>query len=315
MSCVCIITGNRLIGGGLNVHTEYKLSVNRTGVYWEIERRYADFAAFHSSLPSTLDQESFSALDGLFPHKSLLAGSFIGSFNTIVEERTRALQQYLNSVLDIANIESNSSLSVLLDYENKGKSALVISLGSSTVLKESYLNMKISYPYQIGVWSTFYTTLLRSGSLIITRTIRDNVSQALINIPLGGGDVSFIPRPLDNTAEIACPHLGLQIRIRFESLSESAYWIRSISDFVSSVEIRSSIAKNQTKQINPTQEQSATSNPLTYLRDSILMKNTTGQAQPAETNKSMKNQKHDNSNQSESRSGNNPDEMSSLFGI
>lgn len=296
------------VGGGLDYHTDYKLSVTKDGEMWNVYRRYSSFEGLHKMLIEALGEERILELGLVFPDKAFLGSSF-GTFRSVVEERIKNLRIYLNSLMAISEIADNRILHIFLDCDNKGISGMQVELGASKILKESFVKTKIFQKF--GFWCIRFVVLLRTGTLLVLNSMYDGLAKPLVRIELTNTrDVIVIPRAADNGISISSKSSGRRIMLSFSGAAEAAFWIRSISELSTTMDYVLPTEK-QTKPRSFTSSQDRNSNNINSRHSSTSFSSVTGFRTAKAAEPSLVPAKQIRA----AGTGNTEDELSTMFGI
>lgn len=262
------IVGSVNLGNVLNLHVDYKVDVKVEGTAWSIYRRYSAFENLHKSLTTNYGEEKMKELNLLFPEKSY-SGSIVGTFKSYVTQRTQQLQNYLNTLLAIEGTGDIAAVGVFFDLENKGISGMQIQLGPQKILKESFARTKF-IKNLVGAWTTSFVVVLTSGNIVVLPSMYDNTSKAECNINISKGAASVVPHARNNTITITELATGHRLKIAFSTSAESAFWIRTLSDFSVSTSVASDTrsANEQAKQSAIAEKRASVKNqPVEHLHD------------------------------------------------
>ncbi len=168
-----------------------------------------------------------------FPPKEIY-GSTISTMTSIVNARITGLQNWIDAALDCFGEEFCAAFQTFADVNNKGKSGVCIEMGNSKILRESFARTKIIKNI-FGVWSTTFLVVLKTGVVLVLNSIYDNSSAAALRINLSASDTQVIPSGA-NGINILSKSSSTTLKISFNSSSDAAFWMRSISDLATSSE-------------------------------------------------------------------------------
>lgn len=173
--------------------------------------------------------------------RRLFCGSTLSTFTSVIQHRIKRIQIYLNKLLKIPDIYSNTAFVIFCDFKNRGASGIVSQVGNESVLKEAIAYSKIevrgSFP-SIKVWKAFYLAFLKSGSIFVFESKYDHPEKAVCVISLINDNVKIIPDlSSKEKCKVSIMALGIQkqLTICFDTQLEAAKWTKLASEF-SSVE-------------------------------------------------------------------------------
>lgn len=262
------IVGSVNLGGVLSLHVDYKVDVKVDGTSWSVYRRYSAFENLHKNLTANYGEDKMKELNLLFPEKSY-SGSIVGTFKSYVAQRTQQLQNYLNTLLGIEGTGDIAAVGVFFDLENKGISGMQIQLGPQKILKESFARTKFIKNY-VGTWTTSFVVVLTSGNVVVLPSMYDNTSKAECNINIAKGSASVVPTARNNSITITEIATGYRLKIAFSNSAESAFWIRTLSDFSVSTSVAADTrtASEKAQQTAAAEKRASAKNqPVEHLRD------------------------------------------------
>lgn len=221
------LIGHSIWGSGTSRYAVYSLDVTIKNNTYRIYRRYKSFYQLNKQLCVKYPTE-LEPLQETFPEKGNM-GSMINSFDSIVNERTIALQNYLQEILSHNNIKSDEIILTFFDVTNQGASGFRKSVGSQQVLKES--SLQVSYISILGLhsWKTMYIGLTKRGLLYIFPTLYDGPDESVTRIDLRSVDA----RVVGNAGEriIKLFNGDVKFYLKYLSTEEFSSWLRQLSDF------------------------------------------------------------------------------------
>ncbi len=219
------ISGSSQMGGVLSAYTVYKIDVSCNGSEWSVHRRYNQFLQLHEALKTIHGREFMETHSFILPPKKLGSTSV-----SIVDTRLKELQEYLQKILTIEDIDSESEVGVFFDLLGKGISGATRDLGSKSILIETLALVKFHKHY-LEFFRTCYVVLSKAGVIYVMRGLDDSISQPLLSFPLREGAMHvFSPsgsRRIDLTRQDNTNKLSLKL----SSESQVASWLRLIADF------------------------------------------------------------------------------------
>ena len=225
------LVGSTVWGGGLNQWTVYIIQVSRDGDSWQVFRRFSSFEALHAAISRVVDAMTRVYLNKNFPEKEM--GSFLGTFNFVVEKRQAILKRYLSLLLMHPVLVTNPILLSFLDAENRGVSGLVRSMGATQVHLESFVHMSLS-DFANLVWTRCFLVLTKSGQLFAMEDCYDTPEKAILatDLRLGGRVKASTGGKCEVVARVgeALKTFGLD----FEDQGELAIWVRAMSAVMTS---------------------------------------------------------------------------------
>jgi hypothetical protein len=211
------------------------IEVNHEGDSWIVYRRFSAFDAFHQALGGLIDNTAYSYLTKAFPEKEM--GSLMGTLGFFVDGRFPRLQRYFSLLLLHPVIKENPMFHSFLDFDGRGASGAIRSLGPKSVLKHGFV--KISDPALANlIWYNKYVVLTQTGMLYTMQDFYDSEAAGdmldLVKCTRVGGNLA------DAQVEL---HFGTtSVFLRFESRDEVASWMRTLSDFATAPTPYSSLA-------------------------------------------------------------------------
>lgn len=233
------------MGGGFNAHTDYQIKVVQTTTvneagssndsqHWTVYRRYSNFQDLHSKLVNVFGQSSLDQMRLSLPEKSY-TGSFLATSKVIVQSRKELLQDYLNSLMVAEPLTNNILINHFLDTENKGASGLCRQFGSAKIMKETFAKTCIFKSIE-GLGWLRYVVLLRDGKLAVLRSKYDDMKDAQLLFDLTQGQIIMKPQS-DRNGVLLISKSTKKLSISFDSNAESAFWIRTLADFCSTLDM------------------------------------------------------------------------------
>ena len=147
-----------------------------------------------------------------------------------MSERESLLQRFLDGIQQFDDYTQHGVYGQFLDCKNKGLSGVQIQMGKNKVLKEAFANTRYIKNF-VGIWKMRYVAILKSGTIIVLRSMYDASSNAVVSLSLTSGDVTVTPKASDNIILFTVKSTNHSLAISFTTPSEAAFWIRTVSDF------------------------------------------------------------------------------------
>ncbi len=223
--------------GGVFKHVEYKLEINMEGAFWEVYRRYNDFAE--------LDQNVRAQLGDVFCEKGSYKPTLPGkempyvSNKEVVDKRLPLLNTYLTDILEFDPPEEHKAsirnfIRFFLDMDNRGKSGVRMSLDNqrgkgatpTTVIRESFA--LISSPKTLNMLThSCFIALASNKTLYICNNVYDPIERARHIIQLDSGRCT-IAAVGKNAFRLTSGDEGFNFT--FLNEHEAAHWMRAVGD-------------------------------------------------------------------------------------
>jgi len=223
--------------GGVFKHIEYKMEINLEGAYWEVYRRYSDFAHLNKNVRLTLG-DLWCQQNGFKPE---LPGKELpyAINGDIVDKRIPLLNEYMSAMIgftppdDKKNLIKNL-LRAFLDMDNRGKSGVRVSMEQQTsrggpgvtVQRESFALVSRPTTYNL-IYQACFIALTSHKVLYICSKVYDRASQAkhVLALDTGGFSVKAVSQTrfdLKSKTET--------YNFCFINENDAAHWMRAVGE-------------------------------------------------------------------------------------
>jgi hypothetical protein len=113
-------------------YTEYLIQVTLNGQKWLVAKKYKNFCELHQNLSASFHGFTFpESADAIVNSQTDMNNLFNPKRPTVIEERRKALQQFLRDLAKVDLIKNSKIFRAFLDIEGKGKDIGVGSTVSS----------------------------------------------------------------------------------------------------------------------------------------------------------------------------------------
>jgi hypothetical protein len=221
------VVGAQKIGGGVMKHNLYKITVDFSSSVYTIYRRYRDFERFHEKLSNIYNEEVLAQEHATLPKKRY-AGTFLSTFNVIVNERILYLRYFINGVLKLPNISKEECSITFFDVIHKGISGASRQLGKKEIKKEILCQVKPGIGL-IEVFSVHFLVLTTGGSLYILKNVYSDTTSPIKLMHISTGD--YIVTSIGLILTLDSRSTGIKTLIKFQDISELSSWLRVLADY------------------------------------------------------------------------------------
>jgi len=223
--------------GGIFKHIEYKMEMNLEGAYWEVYRRYSEFATLNKKIRLALGDIWCKEND----FKPTLPGKEIPHQlnGDVIDKRIPLLNEFMADMIGFTPPEDKKNavkelLRTFLDMDNRGKSGIRRSLDVHhskggdliTVVRESFALVSRPKTFNM-IYQSCFIALTTQKVLYICSKVYDRAQEAKHTLPLDHG--LYRVKAVSKTRfDLVSP--DNRFNFSFVNENDAAHWMRAVGD-------------------------------------------------------------------------------------
>lgn len=138
-------------------------------------------------------------------------------------------QKFLDLILNLDGIQTESSISTFFDFTNRGISGACRDLGSQNILIETMAFAKPCIS-MIEVYVSCFLVLSKEGTIFVFETMYDGINDPVVAYSIDN-DVHIATRPGSTKIDLKRRSNNQRLIIKLSTEAQHANWLRTISDF------------------------------------------------------------------------------------